>query len=155
MAKDELIRNGYPLQYSCLENSTDRGAWWATVHGVAQSQTQLSNWACTAHLRRTWADGTQGSLPFAHSPPAHSPSALQPGSVRPQDTHWVPDLQTSLPYFSILLSSENGSGSSLLVHWLGIHLPTRGTQDGSLVQEDRSYHRAPKPVCHSYGSPSS
>ena len=28
--------NGYPLQYSCLENSMDRGAWWATVHGVAK-----------------------------------------------------------------------------------------------------------------------
>ena len=26
-------RNGYPLQYSCLDNPTDRGAWWATVHG--------------------------------------------------------------------------------------------------------------------------
>ena len=32
-------RNGYPLQYSCLENSMDRGAWWATVHRVAKSQT--------------------------------------------------------------------------------------------------------------------
>ena len=31
--------NGNPLQYSCLENSTDRGAWWATVHGVAESDT--------------------------------------------------------------------------------------------------------------------
>ena len=31
--------NGYPLQYSCLENPTDRGAWWAMVHGVARSQT--------------------------------------------------------------------------------------------------------------------
>ena len=30
-----------PLQYSCLENPMDRGAWWATVHGVANSQTQL------------------------------------------------------------------------------------------------------------------
>ena len=29
--------NGNPLQYSCLENPMDRGAWWATVHGVAQS----------------------------------------------------------------------------------------------------------------------
>ena len=29
--------NGYPLQYSCLENSKDRGAWWATVHGVTKS----------------------------------------------------------------------------------------------------------------------
>ena len=34
---------GYPLQYSCLENSMDRGAWQAKVHGVAKSQTQLSN----------------------------------------------------------------------------------------------------------------
>ena len=31
--------NGNPLQYSCLENHMDRGAWWATVHGVAKSQT--------------------------------------------------------------------------------------------------------------------
>ena len=31
--------NGYPLQYSCLENSTDRGAWRATVHGVSESDT--------------------------------------------------------------------------------------------------------------------
>ena len=35
--------NGYPLQYSFLQNSMDRGAWWATVHGVAKCQTQLSN----------------------------------------------------------------------------------------------------------------
>ena len=28
--------NGYPLQYSCMENPMDRGAWWATVHGVAE-----------------------------------------------------------------------------------------------------------------------
>ena len=31
--------NGNPLQYSCLETSTDREAWWATVHGVTESQT--------------------------------------------------------------------------------------------------------------------
>ena len=35
--------NGNPIQNSCLGNSTDRGAWWATVHGVAKSQTWLSN----------------------------------------------------------------------------------------------------------------
>ena len=33
--------NGYPLQYSCLENSMDGGAWWATVHGIAKSRTRL------------------------------------------------------------------------------------------------------------------
>ena len=31
--------NGYPLQYSCLKNSIERGAWWATVHGITKSQT--------------------------------------------------------------------------------------------------------------------
>ena len=35
--------NGYPLQYSCLENSMNRGAWQATVHGVAKSETQVSD----------------------------------------------------------------------------------------------------------------
>ena len=44
------VGNGNPLQYSCLENSMDRGAWWATVHGVTKSQTQLSNWALSMKL---------------------------------------------------------------------------------------------------------
>ena len=35
--------NGNPLQYSCLENPMDRGAWWATVHGITKSRTRLSN----------------------------------------------------------------------------------------------------------------
>ena len=35
--------NGYPLYYSRLENSLDKGVWWATVHEVAKSQTQLSD----------------------------------------------------------------------------------------------------------------
>ena len=38
---------GNPLQYSCLENSMDEGAWWATVHGVAKSWAQLSNFTFT------------------------------------------------------------------------------------------------------------
>ena len=36
--------NGTPLQYSCLENPMNRGAWWAAVHGVAKSRTRLSSW---------------------------------------------------------------------------------------------------------------
>ena len=42
--------NGTPLQYSCLENRMDGGAWWATVHGVAKSRTLLSNFTFTFHL---------------------------------------------------------------------------------------------------------
>ena len=39
--------NGNPLQYSCLENSVDGGAWWATAHGVTKSRTCLSNFTMT------------------------------------------------------------------------------------------------------------
>ena len=42
--------NGTPLQYSCLENPMDRGAWKAAVHGVAEGRTQLSNFTFTFHF---------------------------------------------------------------------------------------------------------
>ena len=42
--EDPREGNGYPLQYSCLENSVDRGDWWDTVHGVTKSQTQLNGY---------------------------------------------------------------------------------------------------------------
>ena len=42
--------NGTPLQYSCLENPMDGGAWGATVHGVAKSQTRLSDFTFTFHF---------------------------------------------------------------------------------------------------------
>ena len=41
------VGNGNTLQYSCLENSMERGAWQAAVSGVTKSQTQLNNWAHT------------------------------------------------------------------------------------------------------------
>ena len=41
--KDPLKKGMTILQYSCLDNPMDRGAWWARVHGVAKSQTQLSD----------------------------------------------------------------------------------------------------------------
>ena len=42
--------NGTPLQYSCLENPMDGGAWWAAVHGVAESWTRLSDFTLTFHF---------------------------------------------------------------------------------------------------------
>ena len=42
--------NGTPLQYSCLANPMDGGAWWAAVHGVAKSQTRLSNFTFTFYF---------------------------------------------------------------------------------------------------------
>ena len=42
--------NGNPLQYSCLENPMDGGAWWATVHGVAKSQIRLRDFTFTLSI---------------------------------------------------------------------------------------------------------
>ena len=42
--------NGNPLQYSCLENPMDGGAWWATVHEVAKSWTQLNDFTFHFHF---------------------------------------------------------------------------------------------------------
>ena len=47
---DLISDNGTPLQYSCLENPMDGGAWWAAVHGVAKSLTRLSDFPFTFHF---------------------------------------------------------------------------------------------------------
>ena len=43
LGKSPGERNGYPLQYSCLENSTDREAWWAKVHGIRVKHDLVTN----------------------------------------------------------------------------------------------------------------
>ena len=53
--------NGNPLQYSCLENSMDRGAWWAAVHGVAQSGTRLKQFSMHACI----GEGNGNPLPYS------------------------------------------------------------------------------------------
>ena len=68
--------NGTPLQYSCLENPMDRGAWWAAVHGVAKSRTRLSAFTFTFHFHAlekemaTYAElaGRQQSFPLIQNP---------------------------------------------------------------------------------------
>ena len=64
--------SGNPLQYSCLENSMDIGAWGAIVHGVAKSQRPLSDWAAAAAKSLqscpTLCDPIDGSLPGSPIP---------------------------------------------------------------------------------------
>ena len=49
LASTDREGNGTPLQYSCLENFKDRGAWWAAVHGVTKSRTRLSDFTFQFH----------------------------------------------------------------------------------------------------------
>ena len=53
--------NGKPLQCSCLENPRDRGAWWAAVYGVAQSQTRLK-WLSSSSSPNYWAHVLESAL---------------------------------------------------------------------------------------------
>ena len=46
--------NGNPLQYACLDNPMNTGAWRATVHGVTEGRTWLNNWACMPAYATTW-----------------------------------------------------------------------------------------------------
>ena len=55
-------RNGNPLQYSWLEKSMDRGAWWATVHGAPKSQTRLSTHTHTQHPKPSYLWKAPSSL---------------------------------------------------------------------------------------------
>ena len=50
LGNDKGEGDATPLQYSCLENPMDGGAWWAAVHGVAKSRTRLSNFTFTFHF---------------------------------------------------------------------------------------------------------
>ena len=45
LSQEDPLEKGNPRQYSCLENPMDRGVWWATVHGVPNSQTRLNTHA--------------------------------------------------------------------------------------------------------------
>ena len=63
-ARSPRGRNSNPLQYTCMGNSMDRGDWQGTVHGVAKSWTQLSDWACMLHYETSRTTiGKGGSTP--------------------------------------------------------------------------------------------
>ena len=77
--------NGTPLQYSCLENPKDGGAWWATVHGVAKSRTQLTNFTFTFHFHALEKEMATHSSVLAW----RIPETGEPGGLPSMGSHRV------------------------------------------------------------------
>ena len=77
--------NGTPLQYSCLENPMDGGAWWAAVHGVAKSRTQLSDFTFTFHFLALEKEMTTHSSVIAW----RIPGTGEPGGLPSLGSHSV------------------------------------------------------------------
>ena len=77
--------NGTPLQYSCLENPMDGGAWWTAVHGVAKSRTRLSDFTFTFHVHALEkAMATHSSVPAWRIP-----GMAEPGGLSSMGSHRV------------------------------------------------------------------
>ena len=77
--------NGIPLQYSCLENPMDGGAWWAAVHGVAKSQARLSDFTFTFHFHALEKEMATHSSVLAW----RIPGTGEPGGLRSMGSHRV------------------------------------------------------------------
>ena len=77
--------NGTPLQYSCLENPMDRGAWWAAVHGVSKSRTLLSDFTFTFHFHALEKEMATHSSVLAW----RLPGTGQPGGLPSMGSHRV------------------------------------------------------------------
>ena len=77
--------NGTPLQYSYLENPMDGGAWWATVHGVAQSRTRLSDFTFTFHFHELEKEMAAHSSVLAW----RIPGTGEPGGLPSMGSHRV------------------------------------------------------------------
>ena len=69
--------DGTPLQYSCLQNPMDGGAWWAAVHGVAKSRARLSSFTFASHFHALEKEtATHSSVLAWRTPEAEEPGGL-------------------------------------------------------------------------------
>ena len=80
-----LDSNGTPLQYFCLENPMDGGAWWAAAHGVPRGRTQLSDFTFTFHFRALEKEMATHSSVLAW----RIPGTAEPGGLPSMWSHRV------------------------------------------------------------------
>ena len=83
--KGIATQNGTPLQYSCLENPMDGGAWWAALHGVAKTWTLLSDFTFTFHFHALEKEMTTHSSVLAW----RIPGTGEPGGLQSMGSHRV------------------------------------------------------------------
>ena len=81
----DIEDNGTPLQYSCLENPMDGGAWKAAVHGVAEDRTRLSDFTFTFHFHALEKEMATHSSVLAWS----NPRMGEPGELPSMGSHRV------------------------------------------------------------------
>ena len=121
MGQEDLLEKGSATHYSCLENSLDRGVWWATVHGITRSQTQLRDFHFPPIL------DMDNSFHRAHSV-TESPSLAYPSIISllpglmypsPSPTSWG-DLEWKHlhPHPCLRLCSQGSPMGTLGSQWL-------------------------------------
>ena len=105
-----------PLQYSCLENPMDGGAWWAAVPGVAESWTRLSDFTFTFHFHALEKEMATHSSVLAW----RIPGTVEPGGLPPMGSHRVGHDWSDLPAaaepgYSSALSTQQGNCSVYMI----------------------------------------
>ena len=133
--------HGNPLQYSYLENPMDRGAWWATVHGVPKNWSDWSDlaWSDLAWLKwlHDWSDLAWSDLAWLKW--LHDWSDLAWTDLAWND--FMTEVTSWLKWLSV---------HALVAQWSRICLSVHESQVQSLVWEDPACHGATKPVSHNY-----
>ena len=106
--------DGTPLQYSCMENPMDGGAWWAVVRGVAKSRTRLSDFTFHFHSHALEKDMATHSSVLAW----RIPGTGEPGGLPSMGSHRVghdwSDLAAAASCFSMLLVSAVEESNSVI-----------------------------------------
>ena len=96
-----MMSNGTPLQYSCLENPMDGGAWWAAVHGVTKGWTWLSDFTFTFHFHALEKEMATHSSVLAW----RIPGTGEPGGLPSMGSHRVghdwSDLAAAVPFLGL------------------------------------------------------
>ena len=103
--------NGTPLQYSCLENPMDGGAWWAAVHGVTKSPAQLSNFTLTFHFHALEEEMTTRSSVLAW----RIPGMGEPGGLPSMGLHRVGHDWSNLAAAAVAVPAAINIGPSSII----------------------------------------